>query len=96
VLDWVSHTAQSFRYLMLTLTAGGMHKGHWDKWEEHCEEERLFCLASELGMAKSKGVGTLFSGPPGQHWFFETENDSACLMAEGVDGTEHLEADKAA
>jgi hypothetical protein len=47
-------------------------------------------------MAKSKGVGTLFSGPPGQHWFFETENDSACLMAEGVDGTEHLEADKAA
>jgi hypothetical protein len=45
-------------------------------------------------MAKSKGVGTLFSGPPGQHWFFETENDSACLTAEGVDGTEHLEADK--
>ena len=27
VLNWVSHAAQSFRYLMLTLTAGGMHKG---------------------------------------------------------------------
>jgi hypothetical protein len=35
-----------------------------------------------------------FLAPPGQRWFFETENDSACLMAEGVDGTEHLEADK--
>jgi hypothetical protein len=35
-----------------------------------------------------------FLAPPGRRWFFETENDSACLAAEGVDGTEHLEADK--
>jgi hypothetical protein len=35
-----------------------------------------------------------FLAPPGRRWFFETENDSASLTAEGVDGTEHLEADK--
>lgn len=35
-----------------------------------------------------------FLAPPGQRWFFETGNDSAGLWAEGVDGTEHLEANK--
>jgi hypothetical protein len=32
--------------------------------------------------------------PPGQRWFFETGNDSAALDAHGVDGTEHLQANK--
>jgi hypothetical protein len=35
-----------------------------------------------------------FLGPPGQRWFFETENDSGSFTAEGVDGTEHLQANK--
>jgi hypothetical protein len=35
-----------------------------------------------------------FLAPPGQRWFFETENDSAALFAEGADGTEHLELGK--
>lgn len=35
-----------------------------------------------------------FIAPPGTRWFFETDNDSAGLTAEGVDGTEHLEIGK--
>lgn len=35
-----------------------------------------------------------FLAPPGQRWFFETENDSAGFSAEGVDGTEHLETNE--
>lgn len=31
-----------------------------------------------------------FLNPPNQRWFFETENDSAGLWAEGLDNTEHL------
>src|SRR5262249_29432655 len=29
-----------------------------------------------------------FLAPPERRWFFETTNDTACLQAEGVDGTD--------
>jgi hypothetical protein len=35
-----------------------------------------------------------FLAPPGKRWFFESGNDSAGFDAEGVDGTEHLQANK--
>jgi hypothetical protein len=35
-----------------------------------------------------------FLAPPGQRWFFETENDGARFVAEGVDGTGHLQPNK--
>ena len=35
-----------------------------------------------------------FLNPPGRRWFFETGNDSAGLVAEGVDGTAHLQANR--
>jgi len=35
-----------------------------------------------------------FLAPPGQQWFYANGNDAASLRAEGVDGTEHLEANK--
>lgn len=31
-----------------------------------------------------------FLNPPGQRWFFETGNDGGSLVAEGLNGTEHL------
>jgi hypothetical protein len=33
-----------------------------------------------------------FLNPPGRRWFFETGNDSAGFVVEGVDGTDHLQA----
>ena len=45
-------------------------------------------------MARPERAGTLFSRLPRHRWFFETRNDSAFLKAEGVDRTEHLEANK--
>ena len=35
-----------------------------------------------------------FLAPPGQRWTFDTGNDNWGLNAEGVDGTDHLEASK--
>jgi Immunity protein Imm1 len=35
-----------------------------------------------------------FLAPPGRRWTFETRNECWGLKAEGVDGTEHLPADK--
>src|SRR5215470_5820266 len=35
-----------------------------------------------------------FLAPPGQRWFFETGNDGGRFVAEGVDGTEHLQPNK--
>ena len=41
-----------------------------------------------------KKLEPYFLGPPEQRWAFETGNDDWGLSAEGVDGTEHLEANK--
>lgn len=41
-----------------------------------------------------KKLERYFLAPPGQRWTFETGNDSWGIDAEGVDGTEHLEANK--
>jgi Immunity protein Imm1 len=35
-----------------------------------------------------------FLNPPGRRWFFETGNDTAGFTAEGVDGTERLQANR--
>lgn len=32
-----------------------------------------------------------FIAPPGKRWFFETRNDGAVLVAEGVENTKHLQ-----
>jgi hypothetical protein len=34
-----------------------------------------------------------FLAPPGRRWFFQSGNDSAALCVEGVEGTEHLDAE---
>ena len=53
-----------------------------------------FASRPSAGWPSQKELERYFLAPPGRRWFFETENDSASLTAEGVDGTEHLEADK--
>ena len=50
------------------------------------------CLSD--GWPDPKELEQYFLGPRGHRWFFETRNDSAFLKAEGVDRTEHLEANK--
>jgi hypothetical protein len=45
-------------------------------------------------MAAPERAGALFLGSFRPVLVFETENDSANFTAKGVDGTEHLEADK--
>jgi hypothetical protein len=46
------------------------------------------------GWPSLRELAPYFLGPPERRWFFETENDSGSFTAEGVDGTEHLEANK--
>lgn len=46
------------------------------------------------GWPNPKDLERYFLAPAGQRWFFETENDSAGFDAEGVDGTEHLDANR--
>jgi hypothetical protein len=46
------------------------------------------------GWPSPRELEPYFLAPPGQRWFFETRNDSGGFSAEGVDGTEHLEANK--
>jgi hypothetical protein len=41
-----------------------------------------------------KQLERYFLAPPGQRWTFEGGNDNWGLSVEGVDGTEHLEANK--
>jgi hypothetical protein len=53
-----------------------------------------FASLPSAGWPRPKELERYFLAPSGQRWFFETENDSASFTAEGVDGTEHLEADK--
>jgi hypothetical protein len=58
--------------------------------------EKLAYFASELSheWPDPKELERYFLAPRGHRWFFETENDSAVFTAEGVDNTEHLEANK--
>lgn len=53
-----------------------------------------FASRPSEGGPDPKELERYFLAPPGQRWFFETRNDSGGLTAEGVDGTEHLEAEK--
>ncbi|MEA2907239.1 MAG: hypothetical protein QOI12_4626 [Alphaproteobacteria bacterium] len=46
------------------------------------------------GWPELKEIAPYFLSPPGKRWFSETGNDSAGLDAQGVEGTEHLEANK--
>src|SRR5262245_15924181 len=46
------------------------------------------------GWPSPSQLESYFLSPPGQRWTFDTGNDSWSLIAEGVDGTEHLESDK--
>jgi hypothetical protein len=50
----------------------------------------FFASLPNEGWPDPKALEPYFLAPPGQRWFFETENDTAGLDAEGVDGTEHL------
>jgi hypothetical protein len=53
-----------------------------------------FASRPSEGWPKPKELERYFLAPPGQRWFFETGNDGASFEAEGVDGTEHLAANK--
>ncbi len=53
-----------------------------------------FASRPSSGWPAPKELERYFLAPPGKRWFFETGNDSAGFDAEGVDGTEHLEANK--
>jgi immunity protein Imm1 of predicted polymorphic toxin system len=61
---------------------------------DHLRKSAYFASRPSAGWPPAKQLERYFLAPSGQRWFFETENDSANFTAEGVDGTEHLEADK--
>ena len=46
------------------------------------------------GWPSPRDLEPYFLNPPGGRWFFETGNDTAGFTAEGVDGTEHLQANR--
>ena len=46
------------------------------------------------GWPRPEDIKHYFLDPPGQRWFFDTGNDTAGFVAEGVDGTEHLLREK--
>ncbi|MGC2778515.1 MAG: Imm1 family immunity protein [Bradyrhizobium sp.] len=58
------------------------------------KKSAYFASRPSAGWPHPKDLERYFLAPPGQRWFFETENESGSLTAEGVDGTEHLEANK--
>ncbi len=58
------------------------------------EKSTYFASRRRQGWPDPKELEPYFLAPPGQRWFFETENDGGALRAEGADGTEHLEANK--
>ena len=53
-------------------------------------------FASEIlkSWPESKELEPFFLAPPGNEWFFHTNNDSGSFTLEGVDGSEHLERNK--
>lgn len=42
------------------------------------------------GWPRPEEIEHYFLAPPGQRWFFQTGNDTAGFVVDGVDGTEHL------
>jgi Immunity protein Imm1 len=53
-----------------------------------------FASQPSLGWPDPHEIEHFFLAPPGQRWFFETDNDSAGFTGEGADGTEHLPANR--
>jgi hypothetical protein len=53
-----------------------------------------FASERSEGWPSPRELEHYFLAPPGQRWFFETENDSARFAAEGVDNTEHLQPNR--
>jgi hypothetical protein len=53
-----------------------------------------FASRESKGWPDPKELEQYSLGPRRHRWFFATRNDSAFLKAEGVDRTEHLEANK--
>ena len=53
-----------------------------------------FAVTCKPRLAESKELEPYFLAPAGRRWFFETRNDSAGLLAEGVDQTEGLDFGK--
>lgn len=57
-------------------------------------KETYFASRLREGWPDPKDLEPYFLAPPGKEWFFETRNDSASLAVEGVDGTDHMKANK--
>jgi hypothetical protein len=57
-------------------------------------KETYFASRAMPGWPNLEDLKPYFLGPADKRWFFETENDSASLTAEGLYGTEHLEPGK--
>jgi hypothetical protein len=49
-----------------------------------------FASRRREGWPEPQELEPYFLAPPGKRWFFETGNDSGGIIAEGLDGTEHL------
>lgn len=58
------------------------------------KKSAYFASRPSKGWPNPEDLQRYFLDPPGKRWFFETGNDSAGLDAEGVDGTEHLPANR--
>jgi hypothetical protein len=56
------------------------------------KKRAYFASRQIVGWPKPGDIERYFLAPPGQRWFFETGNDSAGFDAQGVDGTESLDA----
>lgn len=54
------------------------------------EKTAYFASEGIDGWPRPRDIERYFLAPPGHRWFFETGNDGAYFLAEGVDGTEHL------
>jgi hypothetical protein len=53
-----------------------------------------FASLMREGWPNSGELEHYFLAPPGKRWFFETRNDGGIFTAEGVDGTENLQANR--
>jgi hypothetical protein len=53
-----------------------------------------FASRRSKGWPEPKDLEPYFLAPPGREWFFHVNNDSGGFTAEGVDGTDHLEANR--
>jgi hypothetical protein len=58
------------------------------------KKSAYFASRASEGWPNPKDIEHFFLGPPEQRWFSDTGNDSGSFTAEGVDGTEHIPANK--